>query len=75
MGELRLLGAAGDTRVIWNPRDQDEVANAERTFNELVGDKRFRAFKVNEAGDKGEMINEFDPDAEKLIIAPPMAGG
>ncbi len=26
-------------------------------------------------GDKGEVITEFDPTAEKLILAPPVVGG
>lgn len=89
MGELSVMGAfgrkvllstgaalePGDTKVIWNPRDEDEVTNARRTFDELVGEKRFAAFRVRERGARGEQVTEFDPDAEKLIIVPPMAGG
>jgi hypothetical protein len=33
------------------------------------------AFRVGEGGRKGEQIRAFDPEAEKLILAPPMAGG
>jgi len=69
------MGAKGDTRVIWNPRDPDEVAAARAQFDTLVKEKRFLAFRVNTTGGKGEQIREFDPEAEKLIIAPPMAGG
>jgi hypothetical protein len=69
------MGRKGDTRIIWNPRDDDEVASARSTFNELVNEKHFLAFKVQRGGGKGEQIKEFDPAAEKLIIAPPMAGG
>lgn len=75
MGEMRVMGQKGDTRVIWNPRDPDEVAAAKAQFDTLVGEKRFLAFKVTAGGGKGEQIREFDPTAEKLIIAPPMAGG
>lgn len=75
MHELRLMGAAGDTKIIWDPDNREEVKNAKRTFDEMVGDKGFMAFAVARAGEKGERIREFDPDAEKLIIAPPMAGG
>jgi phage terminase large subunit-like protein len=76
MGEMRVMGRSGDTRIIWNPRDVDEVAAAKRTFDDLVGGKGFLAFRVNkESGNKGTQIREFDPQAEKLIIAPPMAGG
>jgi tRNA U38,U39,U40 pseudouridine synthase TruA len=73
--EMRLMGAAGDTKIIWNPDNSDEVDAAKKTFDDLVGNKRFCAFKVSADGKKGEQIREFDKDAEKLIIAPPMAGG
>ena len=75
MGELSVMGRRGDTKIIWDPGNEDEVANARRTFDDLVGRKRFLAFRVAARGSKGEQIREFDPDAEKLIIAPPMAGG
>jgi hypothetical protein len=75
MGEIRLMGQRGDTRIIWNPRDPDEVAAAKRQFDDLVGEKRFLAFNVTAGGGKGTQITEFDPNAEKLIIAPPMGGG
>jgi hypothetical protein len=75
MGEMRVMGRPGDTRIIWNPRDVDETAAAKRTFDDLVGGKGFLAFKVANGGGKGTQIREFDAQAEKLIIAPPMAGG
>lgn len=75
MGEMAVMGRKGDTRVIWNPRDPDEVAAARAQFDTLVKEKRFLAFRVNTTGGKGEQITEFDAEAEKLIIAPPMAGG
>lgn len=74
--ELRILDPlAGDTRLIWNKDDADEVANAKRTFDELVGKKGRLAYKVKDKGEQGEQISEFDPDAEKIIIAPRMKGG
>jgi hypothetical protein len=75
VGELRVMGQKGDTRIIWNPRDPDEVAAAKRQFDDLVGEKRFLAFNVTPGGGKGAQITEFDPQAEKLLITPPMAGG
>lgn len=64
----------GDTKIIWNPRDRDEAANAKRTFDEFTA-KRFHAFKVDESGSKGEQVDEWDPEIGKMILAPPMAGG
>lgn len=66
---------AGDTKVMWNPRDPDEVQTARKAYERLVR-KGFRAFRV---GSDGKAITpamtEFDPNAEKIILAPQMAGG
>lgn len=75
MGELSIMGRPGDTRIMWNPRDRDEVENARRAWDDLVRNKRFLGFRVKRDGEKGEQVREFDPEASKLIIVPPMAGG
>lgn len=75
-GELRIMGTKGDTKIIWDSDNDEEVANARSTFDELVGDKKFAAFAVKgRKGEKGEQIRKFDPEAERLILVPPMAGG
>ena len=69
------MGRQGDTKLIWAPDNADEVANAKRTFDDLRK-KGFLAFAVKgEKGAKGEQIREFDKDAARIIMAPPMAGG
>ena len=73
-GEMRIIGREGDTKVVWNARDADEVEAARAQFD-MLRERRFLAFAVNDTGDKGEQITEFDPLAQKLILAPPMAGG
>lgn len=73
-GEMRVMGREGDTRVTWNARDVDEVAAAREQFDRLRA-RGFLAFAVGEGGAKGEQITEFDPNAQKMILAPPMAGG
>jgi len=65
---------AGDTKIVWDSDKPDEVGAARDTFNKLKK-KGYLAFSVRDKGHKGDQINEFDPDAEKLIMAPPMAGG
>lgn len=68
------INGTGDTKVMWNPRDKDEVENARKSFDRL--EKRgFRAFKVNKAGAAGERLTAFDPAAEKIIMVPQLAGG
>lgn len=85
MGEITAMGSAkhvmhelnrsGDTKVMWNPRDADEVENARKTFIRLLG-KGFKAFRVSATGgQEGRAITEFDPNAEKIIFIPQLAGG
>lgn len=74
MGELRIMGSKGDTKVIWDPDNEDEVEAAEEQFDNLMA-KDFLAFKVKKDGEKGSKIKKFDPDAGKIIMTPPLAGG
>lgn len=71
---MAVMSSKGDTKVIWDSENDDEVATARRTFEELTK-KGYSAFKVNRKGDKGEQIKTFDAEAEKLILVPQMAGG
>lgn len=74
MGELRILGREGDTKVIWDPSNDDEVEAAEEQFDSLL-DKGFLAFSVKKNGEKGKQIRDFDPEAGKVILIPPVVGG
>ncbi len=74
MGEMATLSRAGDVRVMWNPDIPAEVAAAKKSFKDLLS-KGHLAFAVKKDGDKGKQIREFDPEAEKIILAPPMRGG
>lgn len=74
MGNMAIMGKSGDTKLIWSPGNEAEVDNARRTFNDLKA-KRFVAFAVKKDGEKGERVTEFDADAEKIIMVPPMQGG
>jgi hypothetical protein len=71
---LAILDASGDTRIIWDSDNEVEVANAKRTFDDFLK-KGFRAFSVNRKGEKDKQIREFDESAEKMILAPALAGG
>lgn len=75
MSDLRVMDpVAGDTKVIWDPDNADEVANARRTFDEMRK-KGFTAYSVDDKGKGKEVIREFDPKASKIIMRPAMAGG
>ncbi len=75
MGTIAILGGKGDTKVIWDPEEKDEVQAAKKTFDGLRN-KGYLAYQVDdEDASKGKQIHAFDPDAGRLILAPPMAGG
>lgn len=72
--ELIILDHTGDTKLIWDPEKAEEVEHARETFSKLKK-KGYLAYSVNRKGDKGEVLKEFDPDAEKMILAPATVGG
>ena len=75
MGQLiELHSKAGDVKTIWDATRPEEVAQARKVFNDLKA-KRYLAYKVKANGEKGVVTETFDPDAEKIIMAPAMSGG
>jgi hypothetical protein len=73
-GELSVLDKTGDTKIIWDSARRDEVDAARRAFDDLKA-KGYLAYSVTKKGDKDEVIKKFDPDAERIIMAPPLVGG
>lgn len=74
MGTLSVMDRTGDTKLIWNSGNADEAAAARKTFTDLKA-KGFVAYSVKKKGARGKALAAFDPDAEKIIMSPPMAGG
>lgn len=75
MGEMAVMDRqAGDLKVIWDADNEDEVQAAREQFDSLTA-KGYMAYAVGGRGRKGEQIRTFDPDAEKIILAPAMRGG
>jgi hypothetical protein len=72
--ELIVLDASGDTKLVWDPSKAPEVAAARQMFTDMKK-KGYLAYKVDRKGDKGEVLREFDEDAEKMIMAPQTVGG
>ena len=73
-GELAIMDHTGDTKIIWSRDNDDEIANAERTFKDLKK-KGYAVFKVDKKGDKAEQVHEFDKSVERLIFVPALVGG
>ena len=75
MSELRIMDEKeGDLKVIWDSENKEEVAAAEDQFDTLLK-KGYIAYSVDKKGEKGKQIKKFDPDAEKIILAPVLQGG
>lgn len=74
VGEMSTLDSSGDTKSTWDSDNPAEVAAAKATFDELTK-KGYSAFRVNKKGDQGELMREFDPNAEAVIMVPRMVGG
>jgi hypothetical protein len=72
---ISMMTGYGDLKKVWNAANQDEVEDAKRSFNHLVKDKKYLAFRVNADGSNGEQMREWDPTAGKMVLVPPIAGG
>lgn len=67
---------AGDLRALWDKNNPDEVAAARRMFEDLVGQKKYLAYKAEgEKGDQAEQLRKFDPDVERIIFRKQNRGG
>lgn len=74
MGELRILGPSGDTRVGWDTADAGSVADVRRRFDEIVRDG-YLVFELDERSLEGRRVTSFDPDTKQLRAFRPLAGG
>jgi hypothetical protein len=77
MGEMKVMGREGDTKIIWDSDNDAECDNAEAQFDRLVNEEGFLAFEVTKTGrkDKNKQVRKFDPGMGKLILIPPAQGG
>ena len=68
---------AGDTTVKWNANDPDEVALAKQAFEAYKKKHpKAMAFRVNKEDKKdAKSIDEFDPNAEMIIMQEYMVKG
>ena len=64
---MRVLDDNGDTRLVWNRRDQREVEEARKKFDEYR-DKGYKAYLCRSDGSKGRRVETFDAMLEELIL-------
>ena len=74
MGEMRVMGMVGDTKLIWDSTNEEERKAAEETFKRLTK-KGYKAFHVDSEGEKAKRMYDWDPYAQKVILVPAMVGG
>ncbi len=75
MGKMAVMTAKdGDIKVEWDNDKPEEVTHARETFRKMK-QKGYAAYRTNPKGSKGELIREFDPAAESIVMAPQMVGG
>jgi hypothetical protein len=73
-GEIAVMDGSGDTKIMWDPANADEVENARENFDRLKA-KGFDAFKVADKGEPGERLDKFDPKAGRIIMMPRKVAG
>ncbi len=76
MGTMKAMGLLGDTKLEWDPDDEEETEKARASFEKyLAKDPPFKAFRLYDGQKQGQEIDEFDPHAERILLVPAMAGG
>lgn len=73
-GEISVMGREGDSKHFWNKDAPIEAKIAAKVFKQYVK-RGYRAFKMTEKGDQGEIMDSFDPAAGSILFVPAMAGG
>lgn len=75
MSTMHVLDAGGDTRIMWDSDNEEEVKAAREHFRELRK-KHYLAFKAEgREGLRGSQIDDFDPNLERIIMVPRSVGG
>jgi hypothetical protein len=81
MGTLRVISSRGDDRVQWNEQDAQandpEAIAAIQEAKRIFATERARgatAFRV-ESGKPAVRLDQFDPQAEQIILVPRVVGG
>ena len=74
MSVLRIMDHNGDTEAKWDIDNAVSVKKAKREFDDALFYKRYQAFRIDGPGG-GELIREFDPKAETIVMNAPLIGG
>jgi len=70
-----VLDETGDTKHIWNPDDPEEVAEMRALFDKYKAKGNYLIYRAKRGGEKGEVMQKFDPEAERMIISKAIVAG
>ena len=70
-GELRVMGPSGDQRIEWDTEVQETVDTAQAQFARLLLNGHV-GFVTTGTPRK---LEEFDPEAGRIVMTPPLSGG
>jgi hypothetical protein len=71
---LHVMDSTGDTRIEWDPSDPVSVKVAREAF-ETAKKKKHLIYRLDSRGQRGALMREFDPRAERIIATPQTVGG
>jgi hypothetical protein len=67
------MDSKGDTQWQWDRETEVGLKESKQVFEKHF-QGGFLAYMIDQANE-GTVIREFDPEAEKIVMVPPMAGG
>jgi hypothetical protein len=73
-GTMRIADHTGDTVVTWDKDNPAEVEIARASF-EAGKRKRHLAYRVGDGRRESEVMRDFDPAAEHIVLMPQTVGG
>lgn len=73
--QMHRLDNTGDSRIEWDPDEDNEVEAAEKMFKQNMKIDGMKAYEVGKDGKAGKEIKRFNPNAAKIILVPRIAGG
>jgi len=71
---MKILNDKGDERVVWEKENGKQAKEAKSRFLKLIKDG-YKAYSVDRKGEKNRRIEEFDIDAEEILMVPVTAKG
>ena len=73
--ELRVLDPkAGDILTTWEPKDKESTSVARTNFDQ-ARKQGLVPYKISRRTGNTELLHNFDPEADTIVMAPPVTGG